>query len=62
MINSVLQKYLDGDEQDKLSMLEEALKHIYGRGGCACIKDMPGDNYTCYAHYLLWVVGRHANA
>ncbi len=33
--------------------LEESVKRAHDPDGCACIKDMPGDNYTCTAHRTL---------
>lgn len=34
------------------------LSNIWGRDGCACINDMPGDNYTCTSHEKLYKLAR----
>lgn len=57
-MTSAMKKYQEGDEQDKLDLLVDAIKRACIVGGCACIKDMPGDNYTCTAHQFLWEVAR----
>lgn len=35
-----------------------AIKQAFDPQGCGCIKDMPGDNYTCTAHQLLMSIAR----
>lgn len=31
----------------------EAVKIVHGSEPCGCVKDMPGDNSTCWAHQVL---------
>ncbi len=33
---------------------------VHGPKGCACIKDLPGDNYTCTGHQKLMAIAREA--
>jgi hypothetical protein len=42
------------EARDLLSQVGEAVARTNGLGGCGCIKDLPGDNYTCTAHQNLW--------
>ncbi len=37
-------------------MVLAALKQAYNPAGCGCISDLPGDNYTCTAHQLLFAL------
>ena len=38
--------------------LHEALKDVFGPGGCSCIRDLPGDNYTCTSHRFLYAYAK----
>jgi hypothetical protein len=38
--------------------LRNAIKQVFGPGGCGCVKDLPGDNSTCGAHQTLFDVAR----
>ncbi len=40
-----------------IEKVTQALVVVF-KEGCACIKDMPGDNYTCTAHELLYKIAR----
>jgi hypothetical protein len=43
---------------DECVKVREAVIRVFGPGECACIHDLPGDNYTCTAHQLLRRVAR----
>lgn len=45
---------------ERLEKCEAAVRTVFGRGGCACIKDLPGDNYTCTAHETLYRIAHAA--
>ena len=40
--------------------LENAIIDVFGPDGCACIRDLPGDNYTCTSHEKLIHFAREA--
>jgi hypothetical protein len=42
------------EAQNLLAEVADAIERTNGLGGCGCIKDLPGDNYTCTAHQALW--------
>ncbi len=46
--------------KDEILGLKEAIVQVFDPDGCGCIKDLPGDNYTCTAHQKLWSVRREA--
>jgi hypothetical protein len=37
----------------EIKRLRALIRSAHGPDGCACIKDLPGDNYTCEAHRAL---------
>ena len=53
---SRFETYLAGDEQDKLDLLEESIKVSFSQNGCGCVKDLPGDGYTCTHCQFLYQV------
>ena len=48
-----MRKDLSGVYSRREKRLLTAIADVFGPGECACIKDMPGDNYTCTSHQLL---------
>jgi hypothetical protein len=48
--------------EEQLKELVAAVRRAFSPDGCACIKDMPGDNYTCTAHELLYRIARGVDA
>lgn len=55
-------RYREGDEQDKLEILLNAIKQAFGPGGCACVIDEGYTFYTCVAHEFLQEVAKHEQA
>jgi hypothetical protein len=41
------------DLVEKVAALTADIVQAFSPDGCACIKDIPGDNYTCTAHQRL---------
>lgn len=53
----VLEAELDQLRRD-LAEARAAIVAVHGPRGCACINDLPGDNYTCEGHRVLFRIAR----
>lgn len=53
--SKMMQRYLGGDEQDQLGLLQTAIRIAFHPDGCGCV----GGVHTCAMHQFLKEVARY---